>query len=310
MPMQKRFFLLLTLLFIFSSFSETYALDIDSTKTKDTIPTWKISGAGSFNFTQGVLSNWVEGGESSISLLSLFNLNATYKKNKSIWTNTADYKFGLLKSGETGIMKKTEDKLELNSKYGFKAIGKWYYSIAGNFRTQFFRGYNYPNDSVVVSAFMSPAYWIITIGMDLKVKDKFSLFLSPLTSKTTIVSKTNLVDETKYGLEKNQRIKNEKGAYVKVLYKFKLDKNIDVNTKLELFSNYTHNPQNIDINSETTVNMKINKYLSVTLLMHFIYDDDINIPVYKIVNGEKKQVGTTKGLQFKEIMGIGLSYKF
>ena len=287
------------------------AIEADTTKnTTDTIPEWKISGIGSFNFSQGVLSNWVEGGESSISLLSILNINATYKKNKSVWTNSADYKIGLLKSGETGIMKKTEDKIELNSKYGFRAIGKWYYSIAANFRTQLFRGYNYPNDSVVVSAFMSPAYWIVTVGMDLKVKDKFSLFMSPLTSKTTIVSKTNLVDETKYGLEKGQRIKNEKGAYVKVLYKFKLDKNIDVNTKLELFSNYTHNPQNIDINSETTVNMKINKYLSVTLLLHFIYDDDINIPVYKIINGKKEQVGTTKGLQFKEIMGIGLSYKF
>jgi len=157
---------------------------------------------------------------------------------------------------------------------------------------------------------MSPAYWIFTLGMDLKIKDKFSLFLSPLTSKTTIVSKINLVDETKYGLEKDQRIKNEKGAYVKILYKFKLDKNIDVNTKWEFFSNYLHNPQNIDVNSETTTNMKVNKYLSVTLLLHFIYDDDINIPVYKIVNGERKKIGVTKGLQFKEIMGIGFSYKF
>ncbi len=284
--------------------------DSTATNAADTLPHWKIGGTGSFNFSQGVLSNWVEGGENSVSLLTILNIHATYKEKRSVWTNSADYKFGLLKSGETGILKKTEDKIELNSKYGFKAIGNWYYSVAANFRTQLFRGYNYPNDSVVVSAFMSPAYWIITLGMDLKVKDKFSLFLSPLTSKTTIVSKTNLVDETKYGLEEGQRIKNEKGAYVKVLYKFKLDENIDVNTKLELFSNYVHNPQNIDINSETTTNMKINKYLSVTLLLHFIYDDDINIPVYKLVNGQKTQVGTTKGLQFKEIMGIGFSYNF
>ncbi len=300
------------ILFLLSAWQLFAGVPQDSTLTSktDTLPHWKIGGIGSFNFSQGVLSNWVEGGENSVSLLTILNIHATYKEKRSVWTNSADYKFGLLKSGETGILKKTEDKIELNSKYGFKAIGNWYYSIAANFRTQLFRGYNYPNDSVVVSAFMSPAYWIITLGMDLKVKDKFSLFLSPLTSKTTIVSKTNLVDETKYGLEKGQRIKNEKGAYIKVLYKFKLDENIDVNTRLELFSNYIHNPQNIDINSETTIQMQINKYLSVTLLLHFIYDDDINIPVYKLVNGQKTQVGTTKGLQFKEIMGIGFSYNF
>jgi len=306
-----KFFIITFLLFLFTNaFSNNQEDTTSKSISEDSLKLWKFGGFGNFNFSQGVLSNWVEGGENSVTLLSILHFNATYKKNKSVWTNTVDYKFGLLKSGETGILKKTEDKIELNSKYGLKAINNWYYSAAANFKTQLFRGYNYPNDSVVVSAFMSPAYWIVTIGMDYKIKDKFSLFMSLLTSKTTIVSKTYLVDETKYGLEEGQRLRNEKGAYVKVLYKFKLDENIDVNTKLELFSNYMDNPQNIDINSETTTNMKINKYLSATLFLHFIYDDNIDIPVYDIVNGEKKQIGTTKGLQFKEIMGIGLSYKF
>ncbi len=279
----------------------------DTTKT-DTAGVWKFSGIGTLNFSQGILSNWVEGGESSVALLTILNLNLTYKQGKNILINSVDEKYGILNSGST--VKKTEDKMELESKYGYKAINNWYYSAAANFKTQFFKGYDYPNDSVIVSDFMSPAYWIVTVGMDYKEKDNLSVFISPLTSKTTIVSRTALVDETKYGLDEDTRIKNEKGAYLKVIYKFKLDDNIFVNTKLDLFSNYSHNPQNIDINSEMKVNMKINKYLSANILLHFIYDDDIEIPVYETINGEKTKVGITKALQFKESLGIGLSYKF
>ena len=51
-------------------------------------------------------------------------------------------------------------------------------------------------------------------------------------------------------------------------------------------------------------------HMSANILLHFIYDDDIEIPVYETINGKKTKVGTTKSLQFKELLGIGLSYKF
>jgi hypothetical protein len=81
-----------------------------------------------------------------------------------------------------------------------------------------------------------------------------------------------------------------------------------------LFNNYTDknlaNRKNIDLNWETAVNMKVNQYIAASLIIHLIYDDDIDIPVTRTVDGV--QVNTTSGpkLQFKQALGVGFSYKF
>ena len=78
-------------------------------------------------------------------------------------------------------------------------------------------------------------------------------------------------------------------------------KNIDLKSKLELFSNYINNPQNIDVNAETMFTFKVNSWFSASLQWSVIYDDDINI---RDANG---QVGPRT--QFKSVLGIGISYK-
>lgn len=69
-------------------------------------------------------------------------------------------------------------------------------------------------------------------------------------------------------------------------------------TALGLFSNYLHNPQNIDVNWDFRINMKINKYLSANLITNMIYDDDITID-------DKNSLA-----QWKQLFGAGFSYKF
>jgi hypothetical protein len=56
--------------------------------------------------------------------------------------------------------------------------------------------------------------------------------------------------------------------------------------------------------------MKVNRYIAASLIIHMIYDDDIDIPVTRTVDG--LQVSTTTGpkLQFKQALGVGFSYKF
>jgi len=77
---------------------------------------------------------------------------------------------------------------------------------------------------------------------------------------------------------------------------------------VDLFSNYLHNPQNIDVNWQVLINMKVNKFLSASITTHIIYDDDIMIPL------DRNEDGITEGkgprTQFKEVLGVGLSYKF
>ena len=82
-------------------------------------------------------------------------------------------------------------------------------------------------------------------------------------------------------------------------------------TKIDLFSNYASNPQNIDVFWETLIALKVNKYISVNLNTVLLYDDDIKVPVDRNGNGlfeSTEEPGPR--VQFKEIFGVGFSYKF
>jgi len=283
---------------------------------------WNYGGLGALNFAQGYLSNWAKGGESSISAFSELNLFANYSKNNTKWDNSVRVKYGLIKSGEKRL-RKNEDLLEINSKFGQKAFGRlgeraidkygtvgikdWYYSLLISFKSQFANGYNYPNDSVAVSRFMAPGYLMFALGLDYKPSKTTSILVSPITSKSTYVLDTALIDQTKYGVASNKRVYREVGAYVKTRFLHNFNDDISVENKLDLFTNYSHNPQNIDINWEVVLRMKITYYLSATISTHLIYDDDVNVPVY---DNEGVKIGEGPRLQFKELLSLGFSYKF
>jgi hypothetical protein len=75
-----------------------------------------------------------------------------------------------------------------------------------------------------------------------------------------------------------------------------------------LFSDYLENPQNIDASWEVLISMKVNKYISTTLSTHLLYDDDIDIAVDTNNDGITDRF--VPRTQFKEVLGVGFSYKF
>ena len=284
----------------------------DSNKT-DSIPKyWKAGGSGNILFSQLMLSHWSEGGESTITGLGDFSFDFGYKKGKTNWDNSFDIKYGLIKAGDYNF-RKNEDIIEFNSKFGQKAYNNFYYSIMFNFKTQSMIGYEFPNDSVAVSDFMSPGFLVYAIGMDFKPGDNLSLLLSPFTMKSTYVL-NDTINETKYGLEVNERSKHEPGGYLKIISKVKLAENINLVNKLDFFTNYIHNPQNIDVNWETMLTLKINSHIKTAINTRLIYDDDIMIPIERtIINAsgvEETVMGYSKKVQFKELLSVGFSYNF
>ena len=280
----------------------------DSTKIKY----WKKGGVGNILFSQLYLSHWAEGGESTLTGLGDFSFFTKYAKGKETWDNTLDFKYGLLKTGDYDF-RKNEDKLELNSKFGQKAIDNFYYSVMVNLKTQVMTGFEYPNDSVAVSDFLSPGYLVFAIGMDYKPFENFSLLLSPLTLKSTYVLNDS-IDATKFGLEESTNSKHEPGAYIKIQSKIDITENIDLVNKIDLFTNYVQNPQNIDVNWETILTLKINSHIKTVINTRLIYDDDIKIPIERtIINDlgvEETVMGSTKKIQFKEMLSVGFSYHF
>ena len=273
---------------------------------KDTV--WRKGGLIAINFSQVSLTNWAAGGQNSIAGNAIINYFANYKRGKNSWDNYLDLGYGLVLQGKDSRMVKSDDRIDLSSKYGRQAKGHWYYSALLNFRSQFTNGYSYPNDSVVISKFLSPGYLLLAAGMDYKPNDHFSLFLSPATIRFIIVTDKLLSARGAYGVTPGETIKTEAGAFLRAAFKKDLTPSLNLQTMLDLFSNYIHNPRNIDINWKTLFLLKVSKYISASLSLQVLYDDDTKITFYKKDGTTVDHIGP--GTQFKEAIGIGFAYKF
>ncbi len=243
------------------------------TQKADSTEGWKKGGMFTLNFSQVSLTNWAAGGENSISGNTMINVFANYKKGSFTLDNNLDLGYGIMKQGELGL-RKTDDKIDFSSKFGYKLTEKSYAAALMSFKTQFMPGYDYPNDSVAISRFMAPGYFLFAAGYDYKEKDWLSLFIAPATGKLTIVNNPTLANAGAFGVDEaiydvndpsiiitpGKKSRFEFGGYFKGALTKDIMKNIKLSTKLELFSNYLENPLNIDVSWETNIGMKINKY--------------------------------------------------
>lgn len=267
---------------------------------------WKTSGIISVNFSEVSLTNWASGGESSVSGVGMLNFSATFEKDKIKWENTIQAGYGLLKEGKNEWAK-SEDKIVIDSKFGLQTgVEKLFYAADMDFRTQFAPGYNLPNNTDRVSAFLTPAYLTLALGADYHPSETVSLFFSPVSGKATFVSDLTLSEH--YGLKAGEKTRGEFGATVKGHVKTPLIKNVNVESLLTLFSNYLDKPQNIDVLWDLQVNMKINDFLSARFTSNLIYDDDIKTGIDTNNDGTIDKEGPR--IQFKQILGVGLSYTF
>jgi len=268
---------------------------------------WNFNGLTSLNFSQLSLTNWAAGGENSVAGNALINLNANYqsRNSKMNWDNALSMGFGLLKLG-TDNPKKSDDKIDLASKFGYKASEKWFYSGLFSYKTQFADGYIYNDDDTkdVISTFLSPAYMNLSLGMDFKPNEHFSMMIAPVTGKMTMVMDDALSAAGVFGVPAGENVRSEFGGYIKIAYGNEIFKNVTLLTKLDLFSNYLENPQNVDVNFDLMLNFKVNEFISASFVSQVIYDYDI-----KIDDGTGSG-GKTEKIQFKELFGLGLTYSF
>ncbi len=263
---------------------------------------WRKGGIYNLNLSQGSLSNWAAGGDNfSLSLNSYLGLHAFYKKDHHSWDNTLDFNLGYLNSTSLGA-RKNDDRLDILSKYGHELTKKLNLAGLVNFRSQFFKGYNYKNETrTLSSAFLSPAYLLVSPGIDWKPNAFFSVFASPSTLRWIIVKDDTLSAKGLYGVRPGKHTATEFGAFLTANYLKDISKGITFKSRLDLFSNYRRNPKNIDLFMSNVLAFKVSRVLSATWNVDFIYDDDVRI------FGEKQNA---PALQVKSIAGIGLQLQF
>jgi len=303
--MKTKFTLLLVLSNCFFFVANAQITD-GETKLKtletDTLKGWRTGGNTNLNFSQTALVHWSSGGDNSYAFNGLVSLFANYKDSCSAWDNSLDMGYGLINQGNLG-MRKSDDRFEFNSKYGQKAFSNFYYATLLNFKTQFAPGYNYATNQKI-SNLLAPAYLIGAIGMNYKQSNYFSVFVAPFTGRLTIVNDTALSNHGAFGVNPGNNLRMEFGGYMRFVFnkndfKGELMKNITIKSKLDLFTNYLKDPQNVDVSWENIIFLKVNKFIGVSLNTNLLYDFDTKDPV----DGKAK-------VQFKEILGVGFSYKF
>ena len=294
----------------------------------DTLKPWNIFGLGSLTINQASFTNWSQGGENSFSGTALMKFYANYKKNSFSIDNNINLKYGVTKNSSESL-KKNEDLIEINSQFNHRHNSKWGFSGLINLRTQFDKGYKYPDDSTVISNFFAPAYLTISPGALYKPVKYFSILVSPVTSKTVFVLDQELadlgafgVDPAEYDTVTNKKIKDGKnvnakfGAFIELYFLKEILKNVKFESKLNLFYNYLKDnniPDNaipLDFNWENFFVFKVNNWLSANLFVHFAYmPGDVFIERTGI-DDKKLKVSPNEKLQINQTFGIGLLYNF
>lgn len=259
-------------------------------KKEEVTSNWTKKGVFTVLFNQSSFSNWIAGGENSVSGTISINYDFNYKNGDWTWDNKLITKYGLSDVSGTGS-RKTDDLFEFNSLAGLKASNNWSYSFFVNIRSQFTDGFDYSTTPKTrTSSFFAPGYLTFGPGMVYKKSDNFNINLSPLTSKATFVSNEFA---GMYGTDPGKTSRYELGFYSALYYKTDVMKNVSIENILNVYSNYLEDPKNLDINYQMNLVMQVNKYLSTNLNFHMIIDDNASTRV-----------------QYKEVFGVGVNYIF
>jgi hypothetical protein len=257
---------------------------------------WTRTLSFGINFNQAAFSNnWRAGGVNSIAIQSLLLAKANYARGPVTWDNLLDLQYGVVNNQGQGV-RKTADRILLDSKLGRSLTDKWNLFVAANFQTQFAPGFQYGagagGEDLLISDFFAPAFLAVAWGFEYRPVEYFSLRLSPFSPRITIVSNPNIVQNVpeNYGVPVGEQVRYEwLAAQIFAAYDRKLNENLHLTARYQLFANYETLAFNtIDHRLDAALTAKVTRYLNFNLTVTGLYDID-----------------QAPGIQFAQTLGIG-----
>lgn len=304
----------------FSQTKDTLIVVTDTIKVARPVTYWSKTNTVGFDLNQIAFVNWSAGGVSSVAGLLKGLFVRKYDNNNLKWNTELNVRFGMNK--QDGIeFRKTDDAFQFTSTLGYRkdTISNWYYSTKFNFNTQFTAGYDYPNVDLAISGPFAPAYTFFGVGAEYSNKEKLvNVYLSPMTLKNTMVFDQRLSDQGAFGvrpakydadgnqISSGQQSKTEFGMLITTHVKKEILKNITLENRLSLYSDYINKFGNIDVDWQIQLDLVVNEYVKANIGAQLIYDDDIKLK--KEIDGQQVTLGPR--IQLKQILGIGVVYNF
>lgn len=302
---------------------------------------WKTGAGLGLDLSQLLQINPKQGaGQNRLGFGGAFNGFATKTTESSSWESTLLWQFGVQRLG-SGIIaqgadeaipfQKAIDELRINSKYGLrmKPGSKLFWTVNGSFLSQVTPTYQFPDTypgnfitdfvdsgTVPLSKFLAPGTFQLSVGIDYKPTDNFSVFFSPIASKFIMVLDDVIASRGIHGnpvegeanefgrFDEFQRVDAQLGALAQVQYKRSfLEGKGSYTSNLQLYSNYLRNPQNIDVDWVNAFGYELFKNFNINLLLNVFYDDDVLVQITDNdfpngVNGLGKRVSITQQLLF------------
>lgn len=259
--------------------------------------TWRRTFSAGINLNQAAFSdNWRAGGISSIALNSHLDARADYSRGQITWDNEAQLQYGLIKN-KGDEMRKSVDRIYLDSKYGYMLTSDWNAFLSANFLSQFAPGYDDVTDAdgneILVSNFLSPGYLTFALGAEYKPTPSFSLRLSPFAPRFTFLVDDEVAADDRYGVPEGRKVRTEwLAAMVQATFKRDIATNINLRLNYMGYLNYGEfSFKRVDHRLNAVLNAKVNRYINVNLTGNLIYDYDQDSEI-----------------QYSQSLGLGILY--
>lgn len=258
---------------------------------------WRKEATIIAQMTQNYVSpNWYQGGVSSFAVLSIMKGQINYYGENFTWENTGEWRAGgsTAKEDTLRYVACTDDLFRLYTKANYKAVNKLFYSFSAEFETRFFKTYK-SNTTSLKSGPFSPVRLNLALGIDYKPIKGMSISFSPLAYKMIHVADTVNMNKADYGIEAGKKTLNDIGSSIRFEYVWKPVREVALETKLYMYTNY----KKVELDLEVNCDFIINRFFSARLMLHPRYDNTV------ILDGQEKAK-----MQFKELLSIGFAHKF
>lgn len=250
--------------------------------------TWVLNFRGGLNGSQASFRDWQGGGVNTMALTSSAVFQAGYRQGHFGYSHLTNLRYGQAKID--GDYRKTDDLINIRNQFRiFFPNEAWSGLLDINFQTQFDIGRDKDN-ILLISEFMSPAYFTETVGFTYKPATYFNASFG-LSLKQTIVNNTSLSE--RYGLAAGKKFKNEAGASFILNYQQDIFENVKLTSSLETFTSFNQAIDRTDFLFSNELSASINKYLSTNFQFVMLYNADV-----------------IEKVQFKQVLSVGITYRF